>query len=924
MLSPEWSKLLLRRLLANADLGAGPLYRQVQEARIRFGNWVDAFWGYDVFIAHRRVDASEYARHLYEGLRAERISCFIDRAVYTPGTSLQVATNRHVRKSTLFCLIGSPELLIVRTPVDWVVKEIETYLSSHTVDPKVLLIDFGDIVAGELAKSVGIRSAEAIVVQLGPFLRQAEDLSALSKPPSDDVLACIRANLAGRRRDRSRLRFFQAIAGVLACLLLGVALLGVFAWTQKQLAEGRARVALSRLLASDAQTYLLSQPDLSALLSVEAYHVDQTVEARSALLAAVSERPRLYKTLPRVPKNPLSAAIDSGGTQLAVGGADGLIRLWRLPNGEPVGEPFGIGHDDSVWKLAFKPDGHTLISANDSALYVWDVRDANRVGVPISGSKKNMLGIAFNPEGTMLVGGGDDDNLYVWDTSTNEARLEKTIQAGSKGIWDVAFSPRGDIFASGGRDGAITLWRSKDLSSPPDRLVANHGQVSSLAIGSDGVTLLSGYEDGTIIVWNMDTRAPVGEPIKHGSGLDHVALSQDLKLIAAGGTGEPLGLWDITSHEKVQSLPLTDFDSINALLYTPDHRFLISIQEDYCLLWNMSESDELNHELVGHTQKIWALASNRSGTVLASGGKDGSVLLWDMATRRRLDPPLKLSHSYVKALAFDPTKELLAVGHDNGTITIWSMSTHQQIAPPLRFHKEPIIALTYSHDGHYLAAGSADGTVAIYDPSGPTEVASYQHEDAISGLDFNSDGNLLASSGDDGKIILWDVRLNGPDRAPIETKPDEAEHVRFSPDGHRLAWFDGTRIVLWDLRSPLDQRIYLQGIVDKVNSLAFSPDGSLIASSTMDHQIALWDTKSHQRLPRALQGHTDIVWNAIFIGNRDVVASSSNDLTIRLWDVHIDTWLSRLCEIANRNLSRDEWVQYLGSEPYRKTCPGAP
>jgi WD40 repeat protein len=307
------------------------------------------------------------------------------------------------------------------------------------------------------------------------------------------------------------------------------------------------------------------------------------------------------------------------------------------------------------------------------------LRDSNRVGVPISGSKKNMLAIAFNPEGTMLVGGGDDDNLYAWDKSTNEARLKKTIQVGSKGVWDIAFSQCGDIFASGGRDGTTTLWRSEDISSIPNRLTASHGQVSSIAIGSDGTTLLAGYQNGTIIVWNVASGAPVGEPIKHGSGVDHVALSHDLKLIAAGGTGEPLALWDIISHEKVQTLPLTNFDSVGALLYTPDHQFLISIQGDYCHLWDMSESDELNHVLVGHTQETWALASNGSGTVLASGGKDGSVLLWDAVTRRRLDPPLKPSRSYVKALAFDPTKEFLAVGHDNGIITIWSLSTHQPL-----------------------------------------------------------------------------------------------------------------------------------------------------------------------------------------------------------------------------------------------------
>ena len=97
----------------------------------RFLNWVDAFWGYDVFIAHRRVDAADYAHKLYDALTAQRISCFIDRAVYGPGDSLTVATKRHVRKSTVFVLLGSPELLSPRKPKDWVEEEVNEYLAFH-------------------------------------------------------------------------------------------------------------------------------------------------------------------------------------------------------------------------------------------------------------------------------------------------------------------------------------------------------------------------------------------------------------------------------------------------------------------------------------------------------------------------------------------------------------------------------------------------------------------------------------------------------------------------------------------------------------------------------------------------------------------------------------------------------------------------
>jgi hypothetical protein len=106
--SPYSSLVKFTLFFKRLQMTASDLVRGLKDQHKRFLNWVDAFWGYDVFIAHRRADASEYARRLYEALTAQRISCFIDRAVYGPGDSLAVATLRHVRKSTVFVLLGSP------------------------------------------------------------------------------------------------------------------------------------------------------------------------------------------------------------------------------------------------------------------------------------------------------------------------------------------------------------------------------------------------------------------------------------------------------------------------------------------------------------------------------------------------------------------------------------------------------------------------------------------------------------------------------------------------------------------------------------------------------------------------------------------------------------------------------------------------
>jgi hypothetical protein len=136
-------------------------YRELRNQRRRFLDWVDAFWGYDVFIAHRRADAAEYARKLFELLQAERISCFIDRAVYGPGDSLTVATRRHAAKSTVLVLLGSPEILASRKPKDWVDEEINEYLGSHESDPKVMPIDFGETIADALPSTAKSDFAEA-------------------------------------------------------------------------------------------------------------------------------------------------------------------------------------------------------------------------------------------------------------------------------------------------------------------------------------------------------------------------------------------------------------------------------------------------------------------------------------------------------------------------------------------------------------------------------------------------------------------------------------------------------------------------------------------------------------------------------------------------------------------------------------------
>ena len=67
------------------------------------------------------------------------------------------------------------------------------------------------------------------------------------------------------------------------------------------------------------------------------------------------------------------------------------------------------------------------------------------------------------------------------------------------------------------------------------------------------------------------------------------------------------------------------------------------------------------------------------------------------------------------------------------------------------------------------------------------------------------------------------------------------------------------------------------------------------------------------------------MWSVAFSADSKSLASGSEDRTIILWDVDLASWQARACRIANRNLTQEEWTQYIGEDvSYRRTCPDLP
>src|SRR5205823_8341995 len=107
-------------------------------------------------------------------------------------------------------------------------------------------------------------------------------------------------------------------------------------------------------------------------------------------------------TLGKHPKWVNSVAYSPDGKRLASGSTDGTIKVWEADTGQ---ETLAFHHPDVIMKVAFSPDRRLLAAAASNRIVkVWDVTTRQEV-LTLRGHKDTVWGVAFSPEGGRLASG---------------------------------------------------------------------------------------------------------------------------------------------------------------------------------------------------------------------------------------------------------------------------------------------------------------------------------------------------------------------------------------------------------------------------------------------------------------------------------------------------------------------------------------
>ncbi|XP_073349163.1 mitogen-activated protein kinase-binding protein 1-like [Pagrus major] len=366
---------------------------------------------------------------------------------------------------------------------------------------------------------------------------------------------------------------------------------------------------------------------------------------------------------------------------------------------------------------------------NDHSLYVWDVRDVNRVG--------KVHSALFH---AACVG-----DLEMFPDVPGE--LGAGLSSGA--------------FLSCSADNTIRLWRTDDWTH--SRNILSSDLLNVIYIDGNTSTLL---DPESMTNANAD-KAGDGQTAESRTGIRTICVSPDGKHLASGDRNGMLRIHDLSSMEEILKVEAHDAEILCLeyskpetglkLLATASRDRLIHVldaEDDYGLVQTLDE----------HSSSITAVrfAANDNQVRMISCGADKSIY-FRTAHKSERGTEFRRSHHMVSKttlydMGVDPTCKYAAVGCQDRCIRIFNISSGKQkkLYKGSLSEDGSLLRVQLDPSGQYVATSCSDKNISIFDfYTGECVATMFGHSEIVTGIKFTNDCKHLISVSGDSCIFVW-------------------------------------------------------------------------------------------------------------------------------------------------------------------------